>query len=112
MKMVEAERPLPPRWGKGRDGGGAPMIPTSSRSTSTLLIRQPSGLTPTQPSPIEGEGGLLRGVAAVLAAIVALASATAALADPAVSGPVLCDRICLQGAVDQVLAAMVAHDPK
>lgn len=49
-----------------------------------------------------------------LAAAAALA-ATAALPahaarDPALMGPVQCDRACLQGAVDQVLAAMVAHD--
>jgi hypothetical protein len=46
--------------------------------------------------------------AAVLAALPA-AVATAA-PEPALQGPVQCDRACLQGAVDQVLAAMIAHD--
>ncbi|MGZ3364673.1 MAG: hypothetical protein ACXWKY_08160 [Caulobacteraceae bacterium] len=46
--------------------------------------------------------------AAVLAALPA-AVATAA-PDPALQGAVQCDRACLQTAMDQVLAAMVAHD--
>ena len=46
--------------------------------------------------------------AAVLAALPA-AVATAA-PDPALQGPVQCDRACLQQTTDQVLAAMVAHD--
>jgi hypothetical protein len=46
-------------------------------------------------------------LAAVLAALPAAASMAAP--EPALQGPVQCDRACLQGAVDQVLAAMVAH---
>ncbi len=46
--------------------------------------------------------------AAALAATVALPAHAAR--DPALQGPVQCDRACLQSAVDQVLAAMVAHD--
>lgn len=49
------------------------------------------------------------------AAVVALglwspASAATPSRDPTVQGPVQCDRACLQSAVDQVLAAMIAHD--
>ena len=47
-------------------------------------------------------------LAAALAALPAVAARAAP--DPALQGPVQCDRACLQGAVDQVLAAMVAHD--
>ena len=39
-------------------------------------------------------------------------TAGAAAADPPPMGPVQCDRACLQGQVDAVLAAMVAHDAK
>jgi hypothetical protein len=46
--------------------------------------------------------------AAVLAALPTAASMAAP--DPALQGPVQCDRACLQQTVDQVLAAMVAHD--
>ena len=45
--------------------------------------------------------------ALALAAPVAVAPAAP---DPALQGPVQCDRACLQQTVDQVLAAMVAHD--
>ena len=51
--------------------------------------------------------------ATALATTLALALPTAAsmaAPDPAIAGPVQCDRACLQQAVDQVLAAMVAHD--
>jgi len=48
--------------------------------------------------------------AAALAGTVALPAHAAR--DPALQGPVQCDRACLQSAVDQVLAAMVAHDAK
>jgi hypothetical protein len=51
-----------------------------------------------------------------LAAAAALATTAAlpaqAARDPALMGPVQCDRACLQSAVDQVLAAMVAHDAR
>jgi hypothetical protein len=36
--------------------------------------------------------------------------AAAAAPEPALQGPVQCDRACLQATVDQVLAAMVAHN--
>jgi hypothetical protein len=39
-----------------------------------------------------------------------LAGGASAAPNPALQGPVQCDRACLQGAVDQVLAAMVAHN--
>ena len=48
---------------------------------------------------------------AVMAAAAVLGSAAPAAADPAPVGPVACDRACLQGMVDQYLAAVVAHDP-
>ena len=51
---------------------------------------------------------LLFAAAALLAFLPAAASMAAS--DPALQGPVQCDRACLQGAVDQVLAAMIAHD--
>jgi len=48
----------------------------------------------------------------LLAAALAVLPTAASMAapDPALQGPVQCDRACLQGAVDQVLAAMVSHD--
>jgi hypothetical protein len=47
----------------------------------------------------------------LISALALGASAEAALADPIpITGPVDCDRACLKDAVDQVLAAMVAHD--
>lgn len=48
--------------------------------------------------------------AAALAAAVALPAHAAR--DPALMGPVQCDRACLQSAVDQVIAAMIAHDAR
>jgi hypothetical protein len=51
---------------------------------------------------------------ALFAAVAALAlmptAASMAAPDPALQGTVQCDRACLQSTVDQVLAAMVAHD--
>jgi len=44
-------------------------------------------------------------------ALSAAATSAPALADPPPMGPVDCDRACLQGMVDQYLAAVVAHDP-
>jgi hypothetical protein len=51
-------------------------------------------------------------VAAVLGLAAPLAAplVAAAAPDPALQGPVQCDRACLQATVDQVLAAMVAHN--
>ena len=51
---------------------------------------------------------LLFAAAALLAALPTAASMAAP--DPALQGAVQCDRTCLQGTVDQVLAAMIAHD--
>ena len=51
---------------------------------------------------------LLFAAAAVFAVLPTAASMAAP--DPALQGAVQCDRACLQGTVDQVLAAMVAHD--
>lgn len=51
----------------------------------------------------------LTAAAAALALAMPAAVATAA-PEPALQGPVQCDRACLQQAVDQVLAAMTAHD--
>jgi hypothetical protein len=47
-----------------------------------------------------------------VAAILALAAplAAAAAPEPALQGPIQCDRACLQSTVDQVLAAMIAHN--
>jgi very-short-patch-repair endonuclease len=63
--VVEAIRAtLPPRWGKGRDGGGGSDIsgkameavrPPAPRTPPAIVLK-PSASTPTQPSPIEGEG--------------------------------------------------------
>ncbi len=49
---------LPPRWGKGRDGGGgsAASGKTMEAVQPPALFRTPTATTPTQPSPIEGEG--------------------------------------------------------
>jgi very-short-patch-repair endonuclease len=49
---------LPPRWGKGRDGGAC----TATTGKPAEAVQPPGFLpetiarTPTQPSPIEGEG--------------------------------------------------------
>ena len=48
--------------------------------------------------------------AAAALALAAPAAVATAAPDPALQGPVQCDRACLQSTVDQVLAAMVAHD--
>jgi hypothetical protein len=48
--------------------------------------------------------------AAAAVALAAPAAVATAAPDPALQGAVQCDRACLQQAVDQVLAAMVAHD--
>jgi hypothetical protein len=52
-------------------------------------------------------------VAAVLALAASWAAplAAAAAPEPALQGPIQCDRACLQSTVDQVLAAMIAHNP-
>jgi len=49
---------LPPRWGKGRDGGGgsAASGKTMEAVPPPAPSRKPTAATPTQPSPIEGEG--------------------------------------------------------
>ena len=54
----KGKSPLPPRWGKGRGWGcGAPPYPTRRRRQRLFRRSQkPLGSTPTQPSPIEGEG--------------------------------------------------------
>ena len=52
----------------------------------------------------------MKTLAALAALGLALPLAAAAAPNPALQGPVQCDRACLQGAVDQVLAAMIAHD--
>lgn len=51
---------------------------------------------------------LLPGAAALSLALAASASA----AERPIAGPIECDRACLQGMIDQTLAAMVAHDPR
>jgi len=51
---------------------------------------------------------LLFAAAALLAALPT--AAVMAAPDPALQGLVQCDRACLQGTVDQVLGAMIAHD--
>ena len=55
----------------------------------------------------------MRGVLIAGAALAALSlgSAAPAAADPPPMGKIECDRTCLQGVTDQVLAAMIAHDP-
>ena len=49
---------LPPRWGKGRDGGGgsAASGKTMEAVQPHALFLTPTAATPIQPSPIEGEG--------------------------------------------------------
>ena len=49
---------LPPRWGKGRDGGGGSEASgtTIEAASPPSFIQKPTAATPTQPSPIEGEG--------------------------------------------------------
>jgi very-short-patch-repair endonuclease len=56
---------LPPRGGKGRDGGGVCEIsgrtmeavqPSGKTPAPLAPVLQPLATTPTQPSPIEGEG--------------------------------------------------------
>src|SRR5260221_13849021 len=54
----------------------------------------------------------MRRLAAAALGALALAVAAPTAADPPPSGAIECDRGCLQGMVDQVLAAMVAHDAK
>ena len=48
--------------------------------------------------------------AAVTALAVLPSAASMAAPEPALQGPVQCDRACLQQTTDQVLAAMIAHD--
>ena len=45
-------------------------------------------------------------------AFAAAAALALAAPDPALQGAVQCDRACLQSTVDQVLAAMVAHNAR
>jgi hypothetical protein len=52
----------------------------------------------------------MKTLAALAALALAIPLAAAAAPEPALQGPVQCDRACLQGAVDQVLGAMIAHD--
>jgi hypothetical protein len=54
---------LPPRWGKGRDGGGGSETSgkTMEAAAPLALFPNPTAATPTQPSPIEGEGLSLEG---------------------------------------------------
>src|SRR6201996_359780 len=53
----------------------------------------------------------IRAIAAAAAlALAAPAAVATAAPEPALQGPVQCDRACLQQTMDQVLAAMVAHD--
>src|SRR6201996_9191038 len=53
----------------------------------------------------------IRAIAAAAAlALAAPAAIATAAPDPALQGPVQCDRACLQQTMDQVLAAMIAHD--
>jgi very-short-patch-repair endonuclease len=49
---------LPPRWGKGGDGGASAAVPgfVHEAVAPPDLDLQPTARTPTQPSPIEGEG--------------------------------------------------------
>jgi very-short-patch-repair endonuclease len=51
---------LPPRWGKGRDGGASAVLSGFAHEAAPppVLDLQPTARTPTQPSPIEGEGAL------------------------------------------------------
>jgi hypothetical protein len=55
---------------------------------------------------------LLAGTALAALALTISAATPAAADPPPISGPVQCDRACLQDAVDKVLAAMVAHDAR
>src|SRR5690606_38222761 len=52
--------PLPPRWGRARDGGaGSSLMVGRGRRTASLGFNlKPSACTPTPPSPIEGEGSV------------------------------------------------------
>lgn len=52
----------------------------------------------------------MKTLAALAALALAMPLAAAAAPEPALQGPVQCDRACLQAAVDHVLAAMIAHD--
>ncbi len=55
----------------------------------------------------------MRGIILAAGAMLALGvSSVAASADPPPIGPIECDRACLKGQVDAVMAAMVAHDAK
>ena len=59
--MTVIHEALPPRWGKGRVGGG--RAEGSQKAWEALTLPPVSVLhgtasTPTQPSPIEGEGAL------------------------------------------------------
>jgi very-short-patch-repair endonuclease len=48
---------LPPRWGKGGVGGAdKPSKRRAQEAAPPVLNLQPTARTPTQPSPIEGEG--------------------------------------------------------
>ncbi len=52
----------------------------------------------------------MKSLAAALALALVTPLAAAAAPEPALQGPVQCDRACLQAAVEQVLTAMVAHN--
>lgn len=57
--VVDAIRDsLPPRWGKGGDGGGRAEASekTMEAAAPLQLVLKPTASTPTQPAPIEGEG--------------------------------------------------------
>jgi very-short-patch-repair endonuclease len=57
--VVEAiTESLPPRWGKGGDGGGRAEDSGKTMEAEMPLqsVLKPAASTPTQPSPIEGEG--------------------------------------------------------
>ncbi len=58
LAIVEAIlRTLPPRWGKGRDGGAcSPVHDEALEATPPDLFLKSIARTPTLPSPIEGEG--------------------------------------------------------
>ncbi len=57
--------------------------------------------------------GAVGALTLAMGAALGAAQPTPAKADPLpMSGPVQCDRACLQGMVDKTLAAMVAHDAK
>ena len=55
---------------------------------------------------------LLAAAAALALAAPATVETASAAPEPALQGPVQCDRACLQSAVDQVLAAMIAHNAR